>query len=117
MKKKILSSIVLFSATGILIPFAFADSPSNTYLNSVTAGQADDNVTTSPLPHPADNEIDYENAKPMPLPSIDAPINSKVIPDHKDLDSPETSLGQEGTGKANPERLINPIKIESKDSE
>jgi hypothetical protein len=105
-------SIVLFSVTGNLIPVSFADSQSKAYSNTVTTENSDENVTSSPLPQPSNDGIDYKNAKPMPMPSIDAPINSDALSDNKDLDSTGISHGNEGTGQQNPRVLINPIKIE-----
>ena len=118
MNNKILRwSIVLFSVTGNLIPFSFADSQSKVYSNTATTEKSDENVTSSPLPQPTNDGIDYKNAKPMPMPSIDAPINSNAIPDNEDIDNTGMSHGNEGTGQQNPRVLINPIKIEPKRSD
>jgi hypothetical protein len=110
-------SIVLFSVTGNLIPFSFADTQSKTNLNRVTSEKPDENVMSSPLQQPSNDGIDYKKAKPMPMPSIDAPINSDAIPDNKDLGSTGISHGNEGTGQQNPRVLINPIKIDPKRSD
>ena len=118
MNNKILRwSIVLFSVTGNLISVSFADSQSKTYSNTATTENSDKNVTSSPLLQPTNDGIDYKNAKPMPMPSIDAPINSNAIPDNEDLDNTGMSHGNEGTGQQNPRVLINPIKIEPKRSD
>jgi hypothetical protein len=110
-------SIILFSVTGNLIPFSFADTQSKTYSNTATTEKSDENETLSPLVQPSNDGIDYKNAKPMPMPSIDAPINSDAIPNNKDLGSIGISHGNEGKGQQNPKALINQIKINPKRSD
>jgi hypothetical protein len=116
-KNKILRPIILFSVTGILIPLSLAESQSKAYSNAVTTEKPDESVMSSPLSQPAKNGIDYKNAKPMPMPAIDAPINSEAIPDNKDMGAAGASHGNPGTEKQNPRVLIKPIKIEQKSSD
>jgi hypothetical protein len=57
-------------------------------------------------------EIDYENAKPMPLPSLPDPAPSETLPELPSLDGspgpPAYSPGNPGTGEKTPQILVPP---------
>lgn len=68
-------------------------------------------ITSSPGENPqVDDGIDYENAKPMPLPSVPAPPNSKTppgIPSTGPIQgTPGSSPGNTGSGEENPRVLV-----------
>ncbi len=70
-------------------------------------------TTASPSENPkVDGGIDYENAKPMPLPSVPAPPNSEAPPgipsNGQTLGTPGSSPGGTGSGKQNPRVLVPP---------
>ncbi len=79
-------------------------------------GQQDDgndSVVTSPPSEssPANGGIDYEHAKPMPMPSLPDPTPGKTSPQPPSgagFDHPESMEGSMGTGEESPQILVPP---------
>jgi hypothetical protein len=81
------------------------------------AGARDDGTTPKITSAPGENAqgnggIDYENAKPMPLPSLPDPAHSGTLPAPPYpggiFGRPGSSPGGTGTGKENPRVLVPP---------
>src|SRR5215470_1688182 len=76
-------------------------------------GDGSDSVVTSPPSEnsPADGGIDYEHAKPMPMPSLPDPTPGKTSPQPppgESSDHPESAEGSMGTGEESPQILVLP---------
>ncbi len=72
-------------------------------------------ITTAPGEDPSGGgAIDYENAEPMPLPSLPDPIpvDGSATPPPADgsMGAPGSSPGNTGTGEEDPEVLIPPTR-------
>jgi len=77
-------------------------------------------TTSSPRENPQiDGEIDYENAKPMPLPSVPVPPNLEAPVGTPSADPtrtiPGSSTGNTGNGKINPRVLVPPKPLQGND--
>ena len=77
-------------------------------------GDESDSVVTSPPSEnsPANGGIDYEHAKPMPMPSLPDPALGKTLPQPPSTgassDHPESTEGSMGTGEESPQILVPP---------
>jgi hypothetical protein len=74
---------------------------------------ANPKITSAPGENAAGNGgIDYENARPMPLPSLPAPPSSVTLPAQSCSGGlpghPGSSPGSIGTGEENPQVLVPP---------
>lgn len=77
-------------------------------------------TTSTPCEDPqVDGEIDYENTKPMPLPSVPVPPNLEAPPEipytSPTRDIPGSSSGNTGNGKINPRVLVPPKPLQGTD--
>ena len=76
--------------------------------------EGSDSITTSPPSEnsPANGGIDYEHAKPMPMPSLPDPAPRKTLPQPPSTgassDHPESTEGSIGTGIESPQILVPP---------
>jgi hypothetical protein len=85
-------------------------------LTAQTSHQDDgsDSITTSSPSEnsPANGGIDYEHAKPMPMPSLPDPAPGKTFPHPpspgESSDHPESAEGSRGTGMETPQILVPP---------
>jgi hypothetical protein len=78
-------------------------------------------ITSSPGENSqVDDGIDYENAKPMPLPSVPVPPNLEAEPGappstNPTQNTPGSSPGDIGNGKKNPQVLVPPKPLQGTD--
>jgi hypothetical protein len=87
--------------------------------NAIHDGDGSKTIS-SPGENPqVDGEIDYENAKPMPLPSVPVPPNLETpfgIPSTGPTQGiPGSSPGNTGNGKINPRVLVPPKPLQDTD--
>jgi hypothetical protein len=102
------SKSVFSLGLGTLLGCALVADPSPAQSNP---GDDEPKVTTSPdQGPPIAGEIDYENAKPMPLPSIPGPPNrERGIPTADPTQAPADNFpGETGDGEENPKMLLPP---------
>jgi hypothetical protein len=113
MKNPALKFALFVGLAGILGCALAATKPAE-QSNAVSSGE-DSGITSSPGEDSQnDGEIDYENAKPIPMPSIPDTSNPEGKPGMSSPGTPQgrpgVSPGNSGTGRQNPQILIPPKK-------
>ena len=88
-------------------------------INTIHDGDGSETIS-SPGENPqVDGGIDYENAKPMPLPSVPVPPNLEAPAGTPSADPtraiPGSSTGNTGNGKINPRVLVPPKPLQGTD--